>query len=156
MSSNSSSKGEKNVACTRTDQQQNLMGPPNGDHSVSEAVSNISSPDYQDEDNLLSSKDMAAMAISDPSDSDSTILVSDTVHRIQDKDNKITIHLRQQNNQFMQHGYSELKNSEDELATLTEDPPTLQIGKQIICLEFKISIVALYLGSRDPENPVTL
>ncbi|XP_055716096.1 PH and SEC7 domain-containing protein isoform X2 [Phlebotomus papatasi] len=127
MSSNSSSKGEKNVACARTDQQQNLMGPPNGDHSVSEAVSNISSPDYQDEDNLLSSKDMAAMAISDPSDSDSTILVSDTVHRIQDKDNKITIHLRQQNNQFMQHGYSELKNSEDELATLTEDPPTLQI-----------------------------
>ncbi|GAB0092512.1 SEC7 domain-containing protein [Sergentomyia squamirostris] len=128
MSSNSSSKGEKNPINLRSDPHQNLMGPPNGDHSVSEAVSNISSPDYQDEDNLLSSKDMAAMAISDPSDSDSTILVSDTHHRIQDKDNKITIHLRQQNsNQFMQHGYSELKNSEDELATLTEDPPTMQI-----------------------------
>ncbi|XP_059620866.1 PH and SEC7 domain-containing protein isoform X2 [Phlebotomus argentipes] len=127
MSSNSSSKGEKNPLSGRVDQHQNLMGPPNGDHSVSEAVSNISSPDYQDEDNLLSSKDMAAMAISDPSDSDSTILVSDTVHRIQDKDNKITIHLRQQNSQFVQHGYSELKNSEDELATLMEDPPTLMI-----------------------------
>ncbi|XP_055677938.1 PH and SEC7 domain-containing protein isoform X2 [Lutzomyia longipalpis] len=128
MSSNSSSKGEKNATnSARMDTHQNLIGPPNGDHSVSEAVSNISSPDYQDEDNLLSSKDMAAMAISDPSDSDSTILVSDTVHRIQDKDNKITIHLRQQNSQFIQHGYSELKNSEDELATLTEDPPTMQI-----------------------------
>uniref|UniRef100_A0A1L8DVH4 PH and SEC7 domain-containing protein 4 n=1 Tax=Nyssomyia neivai TaxID=330878 RepID=A0A1L8DVH4_9DIPT len=125
MSSNSSSKGEKSAPNARLDPHQHVLGPPNGDHSVSEAVSNISSPDYQDEDNLLSSKDMAAMAISDPSDSDSTILVSDTVHRIHDKDNKITIHLRQQNTQFIQHGYSELKNSEDELATLTEDPPTM-------------------------------
>lgn len=47
------------------------------DLSASEAVSNISSPDYQDDDNLLSSKDIAGIVISDPSDSDSTILVSD-------------------------------------------------------------------------------
>lgn len=44
--------------------------------SVSEAISNISSPDYQDEHDLLSSRDLsAAMAISDPSDSDSTLIV---------------------------------------------------------------------------------
>lgn len=44
--------------------------------SVSEAISNISSPDYQDEHDLLSARDLsAAMAISDPSDSDSTLIV---------------------------------------------------------------------------------
>lgn len=45
--------------------------------SRSEAVSNISSPDYQEEETLdiLSSRDL--MEISDPSDSDSTLLVSD-------------------------------------------------------------------------------
>ncbi|KAH8332706.1 hypothetical protein KR074_009261, partial [Drosophila pseudoananassae] len=49
-----------------------------GDQSVSEAISNISSPDYQDDDNLLSSRDiLGGMVLSDPSDSDSTILVSD-------------------------------------------------------------------------------
>ncbi|BFF92423.1 PH and SEC7 domain-containing protein [Drosophila madeirensis] len=48
------------------------------DLSVSEAISNISSPDYQDDDNLLSSRDiLGGMVLSDPSDSDSTILVSD-------------------------------------------------------------------------------
>lgn len=58
-----------------------LICPLNGDQSVSEAISNISSPDYQDDDNLLSSKDLAAMALSDPSDSDSTILVSEAADR---------------------------------------------------------------------------
>ncbi|XP_020814097.1 uncharacterized protein LOC110188657 isoform X2 [Drosophila serrata] len=53
-------------------------GGGNNDQSVSEAISNISSPDYQDDDNLLSSRDiLGGMVLSDPSDSDSTILVSD-------------------------------------------------------------------------------
>jgi PH/SEC7 domain-containing protein len=55
----------------------------NGDFSQSEAISNISSPDYQEEESMdiLSSKDL--MELSDPSDSDSTILVSErtTKHR---------------------------------------------------------------------------
>lgn len=50
---------------------------PNGDLSVSEAISNMSSPDYHDEETLdiLNSQNM--MEISDHSDSDSTILVSE-------------------------------------------------------------------------------
>ncbi|XP_021914182.1 uncharacterized protein LOC110827109 isoform X3 [Zootermopsis nevadensis] len=50
---------------------------PNGDLSQSEAISNISSPDFQEEETLdiLSSRDL--MEVSDPSDSDSTLLVSD-------------------------------------------------------------------------------
>lgn len=103
------------------------------DPSVSEAVSNISSPDYQDEDNLLSSRDMAAMAISDPSDSDSTILVSERGYqmralggnRCDDRDHKIVIRIKNFENQMNMQGYSELKDSEDELATLTEDAPTI-------------------------------
>ncbi|XP_058128063.1 PH and SEC7 domain-containing protein isoform X2 [Anopheles coustani] len=58
-----------------------LQSASGGDHSVSEAVSNLSSPDYQDEHDLFSSKDLMAMAISDHSDSDSTILVSESTHR---------------------------------------------------------------------------
>ncbi|XP_043652833.1 PH and SEC7 domain-containing protein isoform X2 [Drosophila teissieri] len=55
-----------------------IGGGGNNDQSVSEAISNISSPDYQDDDNLLSSRDiLGGMVLSDPSDSDSTILVSD-------------------------------------------------------------------------------
>ncbi|XP_044727264.1 PH and SEC7 domain-containing protein isoform X2 [Chrysoperla carnea] len=54
----------------------------NGEHSVSvsEAISNISSPDYHDEEtmDILSSRDIM---ISDPSDSDSTILVSEPNQR---------------------------------------------------------------------------
>ncbi|CAD7085354.1 unnamed protein product [Hermetia illucens] len=88
-----------------------LSCPANGDQSVSEAVSNISSPDYQDDDNLLSSKDLAAMALSDPSDSDSTILVKSGENQI-----------------GQSQGYSELKDSEDELATITEDSPTVLVG----------------------------
>lgn len=105
---------------------QSLMCPlNNGDHSVSEAVSNISSPDYQDDDNLLSSRDMAAMAISDPSDSDSTLLVSDAGHRAgdHDRDHKIVIKVRGM--EASQSGYAELRDSEDELATITEDVATV-------------------------------
>lgn len=61
---------------------QNLICPTANDQSVSEAISNISSPDYQDEHDLLSARELAAMAISDPSDSDSTLMVSD--HQQQD------------------------------------------------------------------------
>lgn len=111
---------------------QSLMCPiNNGDHSVSEAVSNISSPDYQDDDNLLSSKDMAGMAISDPSDSDSTILVSDAGHhhhqRDQDRDHKIVIRVKglEGSSAAAHAGYAELRDSEDELATITEDVATV-------------------------------
>ncbi|XP_053677946.1 PH and SEC7 domain-containing protein [Anopheles nili] len=70
------------------------------DHSVSEAVSNISSPDYQDEHDLLSTKDLMAMAISDPSDSDSTILISENTHRCDlplghsDREHKLVIQVK--------------------------------------------------------------
>ncbi|XP_063217914.1 PH and SEC7 domain-containing protein isoform X2 [Bacillus rossius redtenbacheri] len=74
MSSNSSSRGGPAPS-----------GPlggllqPNGELSQSEAVSNISSPDFQEEETLdiLSTRDL--MEVSDPSDSDSTLLVSDRV-----------------------------------------------------------------------------
>ncbi|KXJ80343.1 hypothetical protein RP20_CCG025470 [Aedes albopictus] len=125
----------------------NGSGPGGGgggmDQSVSEAVSNISSPDYQDEHDLLSTRDLAAMAISDPSDSDSTILVSETTHRVhdrdRDRDHKIVIQVKgmqqQQQQQQMYNQqqdsmrYSDLKDSEDELATLTEDTPTMFFGQ---------------------------
>lgn len=65
------SAGELAVAAAHHNQQ------PNGDLSVSEAISNMSSPDYHDEETLdiLNSRDL--MEISDHSDSDSTILVSE-------------------------------------------------------------------------------
>ncbi|ETN66241.1 hypothetical protein AND_001975 [Anopheles darlingi] len=47
-----------------------------GEFSMSEAISNLSSPDYQ-ENALLSAKDDLEIGISDISDSDSTILASD-------------------------------------------------------------------------------
>lgn len=52
-----------------------------GDFSQSEAFSNLSSPDYNDEETLdiLSARDM--MMVSDPSDSDSTILASEPPQR---------------------------------------------------------------------------
>ncbi|XP_065081877.1 PH and SEC7 domain-containing protein isoform X2 [Ochlerotatus camptorhynchus] len=126
----------------------NGSGPGGGggmDQSVSEAVSNISSPDYQDEHDLLSTRDLAAMAISDPSDSDSTILVSETTHRVhdrdRDRDHKIVIQVKgmqQQQQQLQQQmynqhhegmRYSELRDSEDELVTLNEDTPTIFFGQ---------------------------
>ncbi|XP_013138934.1 PREDICTED: PH and SEC7 domain-containing protein 1 isoform X5 [Papilio polytes] len=56
--------------------------PINGDMSLSEAVSNISSPDYQDQDDMFETgRDCPRMELSDPSDSDSTILVSEPCHK---------------------------------------------------------------------------
>jgi PH and SEC7 domain-containing protein len=92
-----------------------------GEQSVSEAISNISSPDYQDEHDLLSTRDLsAAMAISDPSDSDSTLIVDN----LPDKDHKVVIQVEgRRPNDF-------LKDSEDELATLTDEPMSLALGYQ--------------------------
>lgn len=126
------------------------------DQSVSEAVSNISSPDYQDEHDLLSTRDLAAMAISDPSDSDSTILVSETTHRVherdRDRDHKIVIQVKgmqQQQQLYNQQQenmrYSELKDSEDELATLTEEMPTMFFGQD----------GQLMYGGRESSPPVS-
>lgn len=141
----------------------NGSGPGGGggmDQSVSEAVSNISSPDYQDEHDLLSTRDLAAMAISDPSDSDSTILVSETTHRVhdrdRDRDHKIVIQVKgmQQQQQLQQQmynqhhegmRYSELRDSEDELATLNEDTPTIFFGQD----------GQLMHGGRDSSPPVS-
>uniref|UniRef100_A0A023F2W0 Putative guanine nucleotide exchange factor efa6 n=2 Tax=Triatoma infestans TaxID=30076 RepID=A0A023F2W0_TRIIF len=52
----------------------------NTDLSQSEAVSNISSPDFIEEDSEIIAKDLV-MEVSDPSDSDSTLLVSETTKR---------------------------------------------------------------------------
>lgn len=141
MSSNSGSRGTNHVAEATLQNVNNhhhhhLMNGAT-DQSVSEAVSNISSPDYQDDDNLLSSKDIVAMTISDLSDSDSTILVSErggggyhlanrSINRggAEDREHKIVIKVKGENLMNMQ-GYSELRDSEDELATLTEEAPTI-------------------------------
>ncbi|XP_068631018.1 PH and SEC7 domain-containing protein isoform X1 [Battus philenor] len=56
--------------------------PLNGDMSLSEAISNISSPDYQDQDDMFDTgRECPRMELSDPSDSDSTILVSEPCHK---------------------------------------------------------------------------
>ncbi|CAH2991575.1 unnamed protein product [Chilo suppressalis] len=56
--------------------------PLNGDMSLSEAVSNISSPDYQDQNDMFEAgRECPRMELSDPSDSDSTILVSEPCHK---------------------------------------------------------------------------
>lgn len=90
VSSSVMSSGSKNEGTSNDIQ--NLTCPLTNDQSVSEAVSNISSPDYQDEDNLLmSSRDVGAMNISDPSDSDSTILASDKRYSDVIEPNKIVI-----------------------------------------------------------------
>ncbi|XP_061401194.1 PH and SEC7 domain-containing protein-like [Musca vetustissima] len=110
-------------------------GGGGGDLSVSEAISNISSPDYQDDDNLLSSRDLlGGMILSDPSDSDSTILVSDAAvqrqqhqqqHRQQQKssssEHKVVIKVRGADNGNTVNNNNN-GDSEDELATLTEEP----------------------------------
>ncbi|XP_068155642.1 PH and SEC7 domain-containing protein isoform X3 [Drosophila tropicalis] len=126
-------------------------GGPNGgggnDQSVSEAISNISSPDYQDDDNLLSSRDiLGVMVLSDPSDSDSTILVSDAaaLQRHQQQQAKQQMRAQQQQQQQQRQldqqrdqtehkvviqvrgldNSSSAARSEDEVATLTDEPLT--------------------------------
>ncbi|XP_034937537.1 PH and SEC7 domain-containing protein isoform X2 [Chelonus insularis] len=76
--------------------------PTNGDLSQSEAISNISSPDYNDEEtmDILSARDI--MMVSDPSDSDSTILASEppqrrlkpSYHGQESNDHKIVIQVK--------------------------------------------------------------
>lgn len=89
-----------------------------GEQSASEAISNISSPDYQDEHDLLSARDLsAAMAISDPSDSDSTLIV-DQVKNNRNKErevpNRLAMQYSNESNEMAQS-----KDSEDELAMMT-------------------------------------
>ncbi|XP_058805459.1 LOW QUALITY PROTEIN: PH and SEC7 domain-containing protein [Phymastichus coffea] len=72
----------------------------NGDLSQSEAISNLSSPDYNDEEtmDILSARDL--MMVSDPSDSDSTILASEPPQRRlkqkqqQDEQHRIVIQVK--------------------------------------------------------------
>jgi len=53
---------------------------PHPQHSISEAISNISSPDYQDQGvDMFNGRE--CMEVSDPSDSDSTILVSEPCNK---------------------------------------------------------------------------
>ncbi|XP_017770848.1 PREDICTED: PH and SEC7 domain-containing protein 1 [Nicrophorus vespilloides] len=64
-----------------------------GDFSVSEAISNISSPDYHDDDSM-GIRDYV-MEISDHSDSDSTLLVSEPRQRLgSDGDHRIVIQVK--------------------------------------------------------------
>ncbi|XP_023705908.1 uncharacterized protein LOC111863643 isoform X2 [Cryptotermes secundus] len=71
---------------------------PNGDLSQSEAISNISSPDFQEEETLdiLSTRDL--MEVSDPSDSDSTLLVSDRTPAVTAMNNSNAQQLHHLNN----------------------------------------------------------
>ncbi|XP_044756583.1 PH and SEC7 domain-containing protein isoform X1 [Coccinella septempunctata] len=64
------------------------------DASMSEAISNISSPDYHDDDSM-GIRD-CIMEISDPSDSDSTLLVSEPYQRRRgsDNDHRIVIQVK--------------------------------------------------------------
>lgn len=94
-----------------------------GEQSVSEAISNISSPDYQDEHDLLSGRDLsAAMAISDPSDSDSTLIVD---HPHQDKDHKVVI---QVSSIESSKSSDFLKDSKDEMVTIVDDTSSTVFG----------------------------
>lgn len=68
----------------------NLNG---GDYSVSEAISNISSPDYRDDDDSVGIRDLV-MEISDHSDSDSTLLVSEPRQRAAEGDHRIVIQVK--------------------------------------------------------------
>ena len=134
MSSNGSKAQDLSTYGNGMGNMHSLICPVNGEHSVSEAVSNLSSPDYQDEHDLLSSRDMASIALSDPSDSDSTILVSETTHRIhersdhRDRDHRLLIQVNRPSDG--RGHYSELKDSEDELATITEDMPTVFVCQE--------------------------
>lgn len=101
----------------------NLMYQMNGDHSISEAISNISSPDYQDEHDLLSAKDLISMAISDPSDSDSTLLVSETTHQVHEKSNnsnKLVIQVSPEN-RSNKYSHESIREQDDELHYSIED-----------------------------------
>lgn len=78
----------------------------NGEFSVSEAISNISSPDYHDDDSM-GIRD-CVMEISDHSDSDSTLLVSEPRQRHgPDSDHKIVIQVKgpdREHNNFRDRG----------------------------------------------------
>lgn len=96
-----------------------------GEQSVSEAISNISSPDYQDEHDLLSTRDLSAvMAISDPSDSDSTLIVDNFK---EERDHKVTIQVAASN---CNKSGDTLKDSQDELATLADETMANLLGSQ--------------------------
>lgn len=122
-------------------QQQNLICPTNNctDQSVSEAVSNISNSSSWYQDDLMSTKDMCGIGISDLSDSDSTILASDMATQpdrkmLSSSSNRVMIKVKAAAdaapaatttitpNGVYGNG-SDYKDSEDELATLMEDMP---------------------------------
>ncbi|KQS52501.1 uncharacterized protein Dere_GG11149, isoform E [Drosophila erecta] len=133
-----------------------IGGGGNNDQSVSEAISNISSPDYQDDDNLLSSRDiLGGMVLSDPSDSDSTILVSDAAaqqrqqlkqqlraqqqqqrerERDRDRDreqseHKVVIQVRGLDSNSSGSGNCTNGRSEEDVVTLTDEPlGTMTVG----------------------------
>lgn len=111
----SGSKGKEKDPCLPNNNNGSGIPPVmtmSSEQSMSEAISNISSPDYQDEHDLLSARDLsAAMAISDPSDSDSTLIV--------DEKEKHVIPIVEAE---VNRSIDPLKDSEDELATLTEEP----------------------------------
>ncbi|XP_056634104.1 PH and SEC7 domain-containing protein isoform X10 [Diorhabda sublineata] len=110
--------------------------PGGGDYSVSEAVSNISSPDYHDDD-IVGLRD-CVMEISDHSDSDSTLLVSEPRQR----------HVRVHNSNSMGSGNSDGSDhriviqvkgpdkdrhrQSDSMSTLKEDSDSYQVSNDVL------------------------
>lgn len=115
-SSGSKGNGLNHAASNGNGNGQNIMFLSGGDQSasVSEAISNISSPDYQDEHDLLSTRDLsAAMAISDPSDSDSTLIVDQVKSKKREKPSHLIL---KETNDF-----SLAPTAENEVATYTNE-----------------------------------
>lgn len=87
LPTSSSVQGSNDQQASSVSCHQHHNNPTNGDFSQSEVISNMSSPDYNDEEtmDILSSRDI--MMVSDPSDSDSTILASEPPQRSRCKKN---------------------------------------------------------------------
>lgn len=82
-----------------------------------------------DEHDLLSTRDLsAAMAISDPSDSDSTLIVDQVVKK--EKEQRAVIHtMTNNNNDGLKCNANDVIYPEDELATLTNEPIILSVSE---------------------------
>jgi PH/SEC7 domain-containing protein len=114
----------------------------NGDLSQSDVFSNMSSPDYNDEEtmDILSGRDI--MMISDPSDSDSTILASEPpqrrvkheqqLHQLQQEvqqqseQHRIVIQVKGPEKEIGGSRYTSSRQSKRRLNNVTSDPERLQ------------------------------
>uniref|UniRef100_A0A182P6T8 PH and SEC7 domain-containing protein 4 n=1 Tax=Anopheles epiroticus TaxID=199890 RepID=A0A182P6T8_9DIPT len=104
----SSSGGEHGAATNAPETGASVVSPQSYSSSVSsspqrsasDSPASPTSVSSSDEHDLLSTKDLMAMAISDPSDSDSTILISESTHRCDlpmshpERDHKLVIQVK--------------------------------------------------------------